>query len=468
MFGNESTSGLSPPGNACPCPPISGLSLGDGDSFQGLPMASLRLPDRPRRRSRSVFPGVRPHFRGVPDRQVAARFDMMRPFLEEVVIEIYDINNGKLKYSAYTFWQLCEMVVEDFAYHTADKDNDVVDWIEEKARKFSSEPRRHEVRERLRRLLQFGEKEDHLAFACRISLVLGKMESDVGQHESAIEYFEKSVSLEPQHVEALHQLARAFAATGQYEKAIEALRKANGVSPAEETYLALADVLAKLKRPKDQERTLRSLLRNCPRSIRGMHQLAQLCRRHKRHKPAARLVQQIVDLRPEDNENFVPFFEEFADALIWSKYNYEARRVNRILECLDEEQKRSPDERLSLLKAVMLYKLDKRICREECCCELRKYFEGIGWEKAIVTKDLRQLVETFGQEFSRGIVRFIKNRFSKLLQQRDGQKPSLLAAPSPSATGHSVQRDPSAEGQSLCGRASFWDGRLPEDVGSSN
>jgi len=383
------------------------------------------------------------------------------------VIEIYDINNGKLKYSAYTLWQLCEMVTEDFAYHTADKDNDVVCWIEEKARKLSTGPKRNEVLERLRHLLKFGEKENHPTFASRMSLLLGEMAFEEGRHESAIEYFEMSMSLETQHVEALQQLARALAATGQYERAVEALRKANGIFPSEEAYLALADVFQKLKRPKEQERTLSSLLRNYPRSIRGMHRLAQLCRRQQKRR-AARLVQQIVDLRPEDNENLVPLFKAFIEALIWSKYNYEGRRLNRILELLDEEQERNPDQRLSLLKAVMLYKLDKQICREECCCELAKYFEGIGYEKAIVTKDLRQLADIFGQDFSRGVVRFIKNQLGKLLQQRKGQDSSRPVTPFPSATGRSLQRGSTADSQHLRGRANFWDDRLPEDAGGSN
>jgi tetratricopeptide (TPR) repeat protein len=343
--------------------------------------------------------------------------------LEEAVIEIYDINNGKLKYSAYTLSQLCEMVTEDYAYHTGDEDNDVVDWIEEKARKLPSGPKRNRGLGHLRHLLEFGEEENDRAFASRISLLLGEMAIDDGRHECAIEYFEKSVNLAPDRVEALHQLAKALAATGQYEKAVEVLRKANGIHPSEEAYLALADMLEKMKRPKDHERVLRSLLRDCPRSIKGTYALALLCRRHGKHRAAARLVQRIVDLGQDGQQGFAPFFEDFTEALIWSKCNYEARKINRILEFLDEEQERNPAGRLSLLKAVMLYKLDKRLCREECHYELSKYFEGIGYEKAIVLEDVCELAEVFGREFARGAVRFIKSQFSR--QTQSGQNHQL-------------------------------------------
>ncbi len=358
---------------------------------------------------------------------------MMGSCSEEAVIEIYDINNGKLKYSAYTFWQLCEMVTQDFAYHTADGDNDVVDWIEEKAKRLSSCPRRDEVIERLRHLLEFGEKEEHRTFASRISLLLGEIAFDGDGPRSAIEYFEKSVELAPQRVEALHQLARALAAIAQYEEAVEVLRRANGIHPSEEAYLALADVLERLKRTKDQEKVLRSLLRTCPRSIKGMHALALLCRRQRKHRTAARLVERIVDLGPDGEQGFVPFFGEFTEALIWSKCNYEARKINKILDFLDEEQERNPDERLSLLKAVMLYKLDRRLCREECHYELSRYFEGIGYETGIVTEDLQDVVDVFGQEFARGVVRFVKNQFGRHVQS--GQEDDLSRPAARSAGG---------------------------------
>jgi len=329
------------------------------------------------------------------------------------VIEIYDIRNGKLKYSAYTFWQLCEMVMEDFAYHTGEQDNDILSWIDEKARGLCKGPRRKETLERLGQLLEFGETHGHRAFASRVSFFLGEMAFENGQHECAIEYCQKAVSLLPDHVEAMHQLARGFTALGQHQKAAEVWRKANGIFPLEEVYLALAEALEKLKRPKEQEKTLRSLLRSNPRSIKGLHSLAQFCHRQGKAKASARLAQQIVDLHPEKEQQFQPFFDEFAEALIWAKYNYEARTVDKLLEFLDEEQERNPEEWLGLLKAVMLYKLDKRLCREECCYELGKYFDAIAYEKDILTEDLRQVVEVFGQEFSRGVVRFINNRFEK-------------------------------------------------------
>ena len=349
------------------------------------------------------------------------------------MIEIYDINNGKLKYSAYTFWQLCEMVTEDFAYHTGDDDNDILPWIEEKASGLCKGPRKKEVLKRLGRLLEFGERHGHRAFASRVSLLLGEMAFEEGEHESAIAYSEKAMSLLPDHVEAFHQLARVLSAVGQYQKAAEVWRKANGILPSEEAYLAIAETLDKLKRPKEQEKTLKSLLRTYPRSIKGLHALVQLYRRQGKNQPAARAAQRIFDLPREREESLGPFFYELAEALIWSKYNYDARKVNKVLEFLDEEQERNPEEWLGLLKAVMLYKLDKRLCREECCYELGKYFEGIGYEKSILTDDLRQVVEVFGQEFSRGVVRFINNRLAKLLLRRKEQK-SL-----PSSTGTTSQ-----------------------------
>ncbi len=379
------------------------------------------------------------------------------------VIEIYDISNGKLKYSAYSFWQLCEMVMEDYAYHTSDQDNDITGWIEEKAKRFSTGTKRKEVLKRLERLLEFGENEGHRAFASRMSLLLGEIVFQKGEYESAIECFQKSVSLLPYHVEALHQLARAFSAIGQHEKAAETLRKANGIFPSEEAFLCLAEALEKLKRPKEQEKALRSLLRNYPRSVKGMHVLAEFCRRRGRNKAAARLAQRIIDFYPESGERPVPFFHEFGEALVWAKYNYEARKVNKVLDFLDEEQEANPDERLSLLKAVMLYKLDKRLCREECRHELRKYFEGIAYEKPIVADDLREVVEVLGQEFSRGVVQLIKNQLGKHLQGKESRKPHPVAARISPDSGDSSQRDSDREGQSFRRGANFWDARLPRD-----
>ncbi len=353
------------------------------------------------------------------------------------MIEIYDITNGKLKYSAYTFWQLCEMVTEDFAYHTGDKENDILSWIEEKVRALRKGARKTEALKRLGQLLEFGEQNGHRTFASRVSLLMGEMALEDGQHESAVEYSQKAVNLLPDHIEALHQLARGFSALGQYDKAVEVWRKANGIFPSEEAYLSLAGLLEKLKRPGDQEKTLRSLLRNYPRSIKGLHTLAEFYRRHGKSQPAARLAQRIVDLHPERGEHFRPLFEEFAEALIWSKYNYQARKVNELLEFLDEEQERNPEDWLGLLKAVMLYKLDKRLCREECCFELGKYFEGIAYEKSILTDDLRQVAEVFGEQFCRGVRRFINNQLAKLLLRRKAH-----ASSPPSARTSSEWADP--------------------------
>ncbi len=347
------------------------------------------------------------------------------------MIEIYDINNGKLKYSAYTFWQLCEMVTVDFAYHTGDEENDIVGWIEEKARPVCKRARKKEALKRLGELLEFGEKHGHRAFASRVSLLLGVIAFEEGRHESAIGYSQKAVSLLPDHLEALYQLARGFAAVGQYQKAAQAWRKANGIFPSEEAFLCLAETLEKLKRPKEQQNALMSLLRSYPHSIKGLHALLQLYRRQGKSQPAARLAQRIVDLRPDKGERFRPFFDEFADALIWTKYNYDARKLNEVLEFFDEEQERNPEERLGLLKAVMLYRLDKRLCREECCYELGKYFEAIAFEKNIMADDLRQVVEVFGQEFSRGVVRFINNQLTKRLLRRKARESSSSARTSP-------------------------------------
>jgi len=176
---------------------------------------------------------------------------------------------------------------------------------------------------------------------------------------------------------------------------------------------------------------LMSLLRSYPHSIKGLHALLQLYRRQGKSQPAARLAQRIVDLRPDKGERFRPFFDEFADALIWTKYNYDARKLNEVLEFFDEEQERNPEERLGLLKAVMLYRLDKRLCREECCYELGKYFEAIAFEKNIMADDLRQVVEVFGQEFSRGVVRFINNQLTKRLLRRKARESSSSARTSP-------------------------------------
>ncbi len=334
------------------------------------------------------------------------------------MIEIYDISNGKLKYSAYTFWQLCQMVTEDFAYHMVDEDNNVVWWIGEKARELCQSDGRERVLERLQQLLEFGEANSHPSFASRISFLLGEIALENGQHESAVECAERAVTLLPDNVDALHLLARGFTALGRVQEAAEVWRKANGIFPSEEAYLALAESLEQLKQPTQQERTLRALLRSFARSIKGLHILAQLYRRQGKNQAAARLAQRIVDLRPEKGQHFQPFFCEFAEALIWAKYNYEARKVTRLLEFLDEEQKRNPEEWLSLLKSVMLYKLDKRLCREECCYELGRYFEGIGYDKDLLAADLLQIADAFGQEFSRGVARFINNRFAKQLPQR--------------------------------------------------
>ncbi len=342
---------------------------------------------------------------------------------DEAVIEIYDITNGKLKYSAYTFWQLCEMATEDFAYHTADEANDIIWWIEDKAKDLCKAEEREKVVRRLGQLLEFGEKEGHRAFASRLSLLLGEIALEDGRPEATIEWFQRAVSLLPDSVEALHRLARGFSAVGEYQKAAATLRKANGIQPSEEAYLALAEIQGKLNGRDHYEKGLRSLLTNYPSSIRGMHALAQLYLRRGKNRAAARLFQRIVDLHPDKPDDFGPSFAEFVEALIWSKCNYEARRVEKVLDFLDEEQQRNPDERLGLLKAVMLYRLDKRICREECSRELAGYFEGIGCEKAIVEQDLSDLTGVFGREFSRGVVRFVKNQFARHLLRRELHTP---------------------------------------------
>lgn len=347
------------------------------------------------------------------------------------MIEIYDISNGKLKYSAYTFWQLTEMVMEDFAYHTGDDDNDILGWIRDKARILCKGALKKEAFKRLEELLNFADKNGHRAFASRVSNVLGELAFEDGQHESAIQYSQRGLGLLPDSLEALHQLARAFSALGQHEKAAEVWRKIAGIFPSEEALLALAEVFFALGRHRDQERALVSLVRGYPRSIRGLHALAQFYARLGKNKAAARLIQRIVELAPEGGERLEPFFNEFAEALIWSKYNYEARKVDKVLEFLDEEQERNPQEWLGLLKAVMLYKLDRRLCREECCHELGKYFDWIGYEKSQLTDDLRRVREVFGEEFSRGVVRFINNQFDRHLLRKEREKASTLSATGP-------------------------------------
>lgn len=384
------------------------------------------------------------------------------------MIEIYDIRNGKLKYSAYTFWQLCEMVKEDFVYHTADAENEVVDSIEEKARELSTGPERRQVLARLGTLLALAEEENQRPFAARISLLLGSILLEEGPSDSSIRYLEKAVSLTPRSVAGLRQLARGLAAIGQYERALGALRKANGIFPSEEAYLALVDVLKRLKRDKEREKVLRSLLRNYPRSIRGMHMLARLCREHGRQKVAARLAQRIVDVRPDAEDSSMPFFPAFTEALIWSKYNFDARRLNTLLEFLDEEQERNPDPRLSLLKAVMLYKLDKRICREECCQELYRYFNGIAYDRAGMVTDLQKLVEVFGQAFSRGVVRFIRNQYARSFlegERRAGPPSSSAPGPHPAEP---LDGEGVGEGHTTRRRVNLWRGGLSGDAGSSN
>jgi len=387
------------------------------------------------------------------------------------VIEIYDIRNGKLKYSAYTFYQLCEMVREDFVYHATDAENDVVDWIEEKAAELSAGPQRQQVLDQLQSLLTFAEQENQRPFAARIGLLLGSVLLEDGPSESALGYLEKAVSLTPRSVVGLRQLARGLAVIGQYEKAAEALRKANGILPSEKAYVALVSILEKLKRPDEREKVLRSLLRNYPRSIIGMHMLARLCREHGRHKVAARLAQRIVDFRPDADDSSTPFFPTFAEALIWSKYSYDARKLNPILELLDEEQERNPDRRLSLLKAVMLYKLDRRICREEVCRELQRYFNGIAYDPARgggMTEDLQELVEVFGQVFSRGVVRFIRNQFARFLLE--GEKHSLpRSASSPRTPSAEHMEGEGVEGRrNVRRRVNLWEECLSGDAGGSN
>jgi tetratricopeptide (TPR) repeat protein len=334
------------------------------------------------------------------------------------VIEIYDITNGKLKYSAYSFWQLCEMMEQDYAYHAEEEDG-IVRWVEQKAEELCREGREKDIRERVEKLAMFGETNGHRGIASRLKLFLGEMASGGGDHESAIGHFEKAVSLVPQDVKALHRLAKELSAMGLHHRAAEVLRKANGIFPSEQAHVALAAVLEKLNGPKDREKTLRSLLRNYPRSISGMHMLVQFYRQRGKKRAAARLVQRIVDLRPEREDRPEPFLGEFTDALIWSKYIYEARKAEGVLASLDEEQGRNPHAWLSLLKAVMVYKLDKRLCREECCCELAKYFRGVEYDKEAVATSLREIVEVFGEEFSRGVVRFIKGQFAKSLLRRE-------------------------------------------------
>ena len=384
------------------------------------------------------------------------------------MIEIYDIRNGKLKYSAYTFWQLCEMVKEDFVYHTADEESEVADWIEEKARGLCAGHERRHVLAKLQTLLAFAEEENQRPFAARVSLLLGSILLEEGPSDSSIRYLEKAVSLTPRSVAGLRQLARGLAAIGQYERALGALRKANGIFPSEEAYLALVDVLKRLKRDKEREKVLRSLLRNYPRSIRGMHILARLCREHGRHKVAARLAQRIVDFRPDAEDGVEPFFRGFAEALIWSKYNFDARRLNPLLEVLDEEQQRNPDPRLSLLKAVMLYKLDKRICREECCQELYRYFNGIAYDRAGMVADLQELVDVFGHAFSRGVVRFIRNQYARSFvegEKRAGPPSSSAPGPHPA---QSLDGEGVGEGHTTRRGVNLWRGRLSGDAGGSN
>ncbi len=384
------------------------------------------------------------------------------------MIEIYDIRNGKLKYSAYTFWQLCEMVKEDFVYHATDAENDVVDWIEEKAAEQSAGPQRQQVLDQLQDLLTSAEQENQRPFAARISLLLGSVLFEDGPSDSALAYLEKAVSLTPRSVAGLQQLARGLATIGHYEKAVEALRKANGILPSEEAYVSLVNILEKLKRPDEREKVLRSLLRNYPRSIRGMHMLARLCREHGRHKVAARLAQRIVDFRPDADDSSTPFFPTFTEALIWSKYSYDARKLNPILELLDEEQERNPDPRLSLLKAVMLYKLDKRICREEVCRELQRYFNGIAYDRAGMTEDLQELVEVFGQVFSRGVVRFIRNQFARFLLE--GEKHSLpRSASSPrTPSAETMEGEGGGGSRNVRRRVNLWQECLSGDAGGSN
>lgn len=384
------------------------------------------------------------------------------------MIEIYDIRNGKLKYSAYTFYQLCEMVKEDFVYHATDAENDVVDWIEKKAGELSTGPQRQQVLDRLQDLLTSAERENQRPFAARISLLLGSVLFEDGPSDSALAYLEKAVSLTPRSVAGLQQLARGLATIGHYEKAAEALRKANGILPSQEAYVALVNILEKLKRPDEREKAVRSFLRNCPRSIIGMHMLARLCREHGRHKVAARLAQRIVDFRPDADDSSTPFFPTFTEALIWSKYSYDARKLSPILELLDEEQERNPDPRLSLLKAVMLYKLDKRICREEVCCELRRYFNGIASDRAGMTEDLQELVEVFGQVFSRGVVRFVRNQFARFMLEGETHSLPRSASSPRTSSAEPTQGERVGGSRNVRRRVNLWQECLSGDAGGSN
>jgi tetratricopeptide (TPR) repeat protein len=364
---------------------------------------------------------------------------MMSGAWEDHVIEIYDINNGKLKYSAYTFWQLCDMVTEDFAYHTGDWENDILCWIEEKARGLCAGTKRTQVLKRLAELLQFGKKQEDRTFASRVSLLLAAMAAEQGDNEAAIRHSEAAVRLSPDHVEAYHQLARGLSAAGEYERAAEAWQRAKGILPSEEAYLSLAEVLGKLKRPGHQERVLRSLVKNQPRSIKGMDALAQFYRLRNENQAAARLAQHIVDLRPAKGEQREPLFYEFAEALIWSKYSYEARKVNALLEFLDEEQNRNPHEWLALLKAILLYKLDRRLCQEECRYELGNYFQGIGYEEKLLEGDLREVSDVFGQEFCTDVVPFVRDQFARGLPP---EKRGTSVPPSPRLPRELTSRHP--------------------------
>jgi hypothetical protein len=116
----------------------------------------------------------------------------------------------------------------------------------------------------------------------------------------------------------------------------------------------------------------------------------------------------------------------------------------------------------------MLYKLDRRICREEVCRELQRYFNGIAYDRPGMIEDLQELVEVFGQVFSRGVVRFIRNQFARFLLE--GEKHSL---PRSASSPHTPSAEPT-EGEGVGGRrnvrrrVNLWQECLSGDAGGSN
>jgi predicted TPR repeat methyltransferase len=127
----------------------------------------------------------------------------------------------------------------------------------------------------------------------------GVVTGQLGRPHDAIELLQQAVSLRPDHLQAISELAKLFQETGQLQASAEALRKLISVKPdLGELYNNLGIVLRRLGKPKEAAVACGKAVELSPDSAEAHSNLADVLRRLERFDGAAAAYRRAIVLRP--------------------------------------------------------------------------------------------------------------------------------------------------------------------------